>query len=139
RPGEIVTLDTPVRSKFRLTPIRRLARVLNGGTPTPDEENWLPQIPWATPVDLGAVDGGTLADTARYISAKGLASGSTLAPKRSVLLSSRAPIGYVAVTSSDTAFNQGCKALVPGHNTDPNFLRYAIMWAHQSLQSLGQG
>lgn len=129
-----------MRSGFSIVPLRRIARVQNGGTPGPHESNWEGDVPWATPVDLGRVHGGYLQATERSITATGLQSGSTLAPAGSVLISSRAPIGYAAIAGMDTAFNQGCKALIPLPGvSQPRFLKYAVESQMSTLQAAGRG
>lgn len=80
--------------------IRRLARLANGGTPTADDIYWGGSVLWATPVDLARVDGGTISTTSRTLTAAGVRTGSATIPARSVRLSTRAPIGYAAVTAS---------------------------------------
>jgi type I restriction enzyme S subunit len=92
-------------------PVRRLFRVVNGGTPTSEPENWDGDVPWATPVDLGHVHGGYLAETQRTLTDQGVKTGSSLVAGGSLILSTRAPIGYIAETKVPMAFNQGCHAL----------------------------
>ncbi|MBP2216060.1 restriction endonuclease subunit S [Arthrobacter sp. CAN_C5] len=120
-------------------PLRRVARIINGGTPTPDPENWNGKIPWATPVDLGRTNGFSLSETGRNLTILGALSGSAIAPKSSVLLSTRAPIGYVAINEVPMAFNQGCKALIPADGVSARFLKYALIHTEPQLQSMGQG
>lgn len=119
--------------------LRRLVRIANGGTPTPEQDNWNGEVPWATPVDLGRMNGSTLTVTGRNLTRKGAISGSTIAPKGSVLLSTRAPIGYVAINTVPMAFNQGCKALIPSEDVSASFLRYALAHVEPQLQAMGQG
>lgn len=119
--------------------LRRLARIVNGGTPAPEDENWGGQIAWATPVDLGESVGGVIESTARTLTERGALVGSAVVPPDSILLSTRAPIGYVARSKVHIAFNQGCKALIPRDGMDSSFLYFAILNATEELQSLGQG
>jgi type I restriction enzyme S subunit len=119
--------------------LRRLFRVVNGGTPTSDEINWGGGIHWATPVDLGRVHGRTLDGTGRTLSEVGLRSGSAAIPARSLIISTRAPIGYVAETATPTAFNQGCRGLVPAQPLDTRFYRYVVVSMSSELQAAGQG
>src|SRR5271157_1993578 len=93
--------------------LRRVFRVINGGTPTSDPANWNGSVPWATPVDLGRSHGGVIRDTDRTLTIDGLRAGSSLVPGGSLIVSTRAPIGYVAEVAEPTAFNQGCRGLVP--------------------------
>jgi type I restriction enzyme S subunit len=119
--------------------IRRLFRVVNGGTPTADEENWNADVLWATPIDLAAVDGGSIISTARTLTRVGVAAGSATVPAGSLVLSTRAPIGYVAATTAETAFNQGCRGLVPRVDLDLRFFRYQLLGLRAELVSRGQG
>ena len=120
-------------------PLRRLFRVVNGGTPTAESENWDGPIEWATPVDLGLVDGGYLGSTQRTLTEVGLRAGSAAVPPGSLIVSTRAPIGYVAETRSIAAFNQGCRGLVPTTQLDQRFFRYVLESSSDLLQAHGQG
>ena len=124
---------------FPLVQLRRIARRVNGGTPTPDEANWGGGIPWATPVDLGAHDGGRLRATGRTLTQMGVETGSSMAPADSVFVSTRAPIGYVSINAVPMAFNQGCRALIPSEGVDSRFLAYAIQHLRPSMDALGTG
>lgn len=124
---------------WRIAPIRRVATIVNGGTPSPLPEYWGGDVRWATPVDLSAVDGAELGGTVRTLTPEGLRVGSSAVPAGSVLLSTRAPIGYSALTRYVTAFNQGCKALVPSDDLQPRFLLYVMQACKAELSSRGQG
>ncbi|MGL3805636.1 restriction endonuclease subunit S [Paeniglutamicibacter sp. R2-26] len=129
-----------VPAEWPVLPLRRIASVVNGGTPTPHEENWGGTVPWATPVDLNHFDGKQITSTLRTLTSQGLLSGSSIVPEGSVVLSTRAPIGYVARAASATAFNQGCKGLIPHIGTiDSKFLVYVLLSAKIELTSRGQG
>lgn len=107
--------------------LKRVARILGGGTPSSNPEFWGGGIPFATPKDLRLVNGGQLQITERTLTHAGVASGSTIAPKSSVLLSIRAPIGYTALLDGEAAFSQGCKAVVPDkEKLSAKFLQYAL-------------
>ncbi|MCR8896800.1 restriction endonuclease subunit S [Gordonia sp. GONU] len=121
--------------------IRRLFRVVGGATPRSDQAAYWDSgsVPWFTPADLSRASNLTVETSARQITPEGLASCSAeLLPAGSVLVSCRAPIGYVAVTSTDAATNQGCKALV-GDRVDPRFVAYQLSVATEDLIALGQG
>ncbi len=124
---------------FPNTQLRRVFRVTNGGTPTSDPENWDGGIPWATPVDLGHVNGGLLARTGRTLTVNGLKTGSSSVPKGSLIISTRAPIGYVAETTTSLAFNQGCRGLIPTQSMDIRYFRYQLLSMKDTLQSRGLG
>lgn len=122
-----------------MVPLRRLATVVSGGTPTADSSNWGGEVPWATPVDLGRHDGRTVRATERTLTDRGLETGSSLVPERSIILSTRAPIGYVCVNEVAMAFNQGCRGLIPRTNASPEYLRYALLHLRPHLQAAGTG
>ncbi len=124
---------------WRDVPVRRLFRVVNGGTPTSDVDNWNGNIPWATPVDLGRCNGGLITSTARTLTKEGLRTGSASVPAGSLVMSTRAPIGYVAQSVSKLAFNQGCRGLVPSSPVDIRYYRYTFTSMSAGLQSRGQG
>lgn len=124
---------------MRTVPLRRLAHIVNGGTPKEDASNWDGDVPWATPVDLGTAHGGELSDTLRTLTDEGLETGSSAVPAGSVLLSTRAPVGYVAIATQRTAFNQGCKALVPDKRLNSRYLAYALQASTANLQVRSNG
>lgn len=84
-------------------------RVVGGSTPsTKDAEFWDGGINWATPKDLSNLAAPVLLETSRTISQAGLAKiSSGLLPAGTLLLSSRAPIGYLAIAEVPVAINQG--------------------------------
>ncbi|PSJ40590.1 protein HsdA [Sphingomonas deserti] len=107
------------------TPIGDLVNLAGGSTPsTVDESLWSPGVHhWATPKDLSGLDDFALFNTGRKISDAGLAKiTSGLLPVGSVLLSSRAPIGYLAIAQVEVAINQGFIGLEPTQNIGSGFL-----------------
>lgn len=88
--------------------------VLGGSTPSTSEPAfWDGDINWATPKDLSSLASPVLMSTARKITSNGLAKiGSGLLPVGTVLLSSRAPIGYLALAEIPVAVNQGFIAMI---------------------------
>lgn len=86
-----------------------IGEICSGGTPsTRNEKNIDGDIPWITPADLSNFEGMYIEKGKRNISEKGLSSSSAkLLPKNSVIFSSRAPIGYVAIASNPLTTNQG--------------------------------
>ena len=120
-------------------PLRRLFRIVNGGTPTADAENWDGDVPWATPVDLGLCDGAQITSTQRTLTHQGLRTGSAAVPSGSLVVSTRAPIGYVAQTIAPLAFNQGCRGLRPEQSLDVRYYRYVMGSLIAQLISRGQG
>ena len=127
--------------QWPVKPIGEVCDVVSGATPkTERPEFWDGGIPWATPKDLSDLDGWSLDHTTRTLTAEGLASCSAaMVPEGSVLLSSRAPIGLVAVAGVPMCTNQGFKNLVCGPNVDPWYLFGWCRIRKTYLQSLGRG
>ena len=120
-------------------PLRRIFHILNGGTPTSSDQYWNGKVPWATPVDVGAVDGKYLTSTLRSLTEEGVAIGSRTVPEGALILSTRAPIGYVAQTTAKMAFNQGCHGLIAMVPADIRYHRYQLLSLRDELLSRGAG
>ena len=117
-------------------------RIAQGGTPaTSVAEYWNGGIPWITPAEMGD-DAAThyTSATVRTISAEGLRNSSAeLLPVNSVIISSRAPIGYVTINSVEMATNQGCKGIVPCADVHHEFLYFGLLNAKTRLNDIGAG
>lgn len=100
--------------------------VVSGGTPkTKVTEYWGEDISWITPADLSGYSEKYIHKGKRSITHLGLKNSSAkLMPKGSVLFSSRAPIGYVAIAGRELCTNQGFKSLVPSKAVKSDFLYY---------------
>lgn len=120
-------------------PLRRIGKIVNGGTPRAESNLWNGEIPFITPPDLRPVIGSIVTHTERTLTEEGVRSGSSIVPAGSVILSIRAPIGYVARTSTVAAFNQGCRAIVPSDKHDARFVTYALIVEGDFLDSIGRG
>ena len=115
--------------------------IVNGGTPKSTvAEYWGGDVQWLTPKDMGQMDGREICLTPRTISQSGLDRSSTeLVPERSVIVSTRAPIGHLAINTTPMAFNQGCRGLVPGDEIGYLFLYYFLAASRDRLKKLGAG
>jgi type I restriction enzyme S subunit len=101
---------------WEIKTVDELADVVGGTTPSTKEPSyWEAGVyAWATPKDLAALSVPVLLDTDRRITDAGLSQiGSGLLPEGTVLLSSRAPIGYLAIAEVPVAINQGFIAMRP--------------------------
>lgn len=127
-----------VPTGWNLVRLRRIGEIVNGGTPTADVVNWDGDIPFVTPPDLRPVVGRVVCSTERTLTPLGAAA-SSVVPAGSVIMSIRAPIGYVARTDRSVALNQGCRALVPREGVEPRFATYALMAAAPELAANGRG
>ena len=127
---------------WEIKSIGDLADVVGGTTPSTKEHSyWEGGIhAWATPKDLSALSVPVLLETERRITNAGLSQiGSGLLPKGTVLLSSRAPIGYLAVTEIPVAINQGFIAMRPKAGTSNLFLLLWASVAHEEIVSRANG
>lgn len=106
--------------------------VVGGGTPsTKNEEFWDGEYNWTSPKDLSNSNSIIMLDTERTITEAGLAKVSSgLLPENTVLMSSRAPIGYLALTKIPVAINQGYIAIPPKNSMSPNFM---LSWIHFNM------
>lgn len=122
--------------------ISDIGTVIGGATPlTKKSENYDGgQIPWITPKDLSTFSGRYISRGDRNITEVGLKSCSTqLLPAHSVLFSSRAPIGYIAIAQNEVCTNQGFKSIVPNENTDYLFLYYLLKYNKEAIEHMGSG
>lgn len=117
-------------------------RIISGGTPrTSVTDYWDGDIWWATPKDLSDLDGIYLDKTPRTITRSGLDNcAAEILPVGSVLFSSRAPIGHVAINRVPIATNQGFKSFVPDSGVlDANYLLRWLKANRTYLEGLGNG
>jgi type I restriction enzyme S subunit len=127
---------------WTVEPIGNLTEVIGGTTPsTKEHEYWAPDThAWATPKDLSNLQTPVLLKTERRVSEKGLNQiGSGLLPVGTVLLSSRAPIGYLAVAEIPVAINQGFIAMKPREGVSNLFLLYWAEVAQETIKSRANG
>lgn len=112
-------------SEWPLAQLGECCEIVSGATPrTSEPAYWNGEVRWATPKDLSELKGARISDTPRRITPAGLAScAATILPVGSVLFSSRAPIGHVAINVVPMATNQGFKSFIPKrHRIEPEFL-----------------
>ena len=118
-----------------------VVEIVSGGTPKSSiKEYWGGGVHWITPKDMGKLKDDYVHDTARTISPLGLEKSSAkLVPENSVILSTRAPIGHLAINRVLMSFNQGCRGLIPSKDIDTKFLFYFLKINKSLLNDLGQG
>lgn len=93
--------------------ISEIGTVVGGGTPsTKNPDYWGGDIPWISPKDLTDYKSVYISKGENFLTEKGLKSGTRLLPKNTLLFSSRAPIGYVALAANSICTNQGFKSIV---------------------------
>ena len=128
-------------SDWQTKTLDQVAAIVNGGTPKSKvSEYWGGSVQWLTPKDMGRMSGREIEKTLRTITDSGLGNSSArLIPENSVILSTRAPIGHLAINTMPMAFNQGCRGLIPKEGVDHLFLYYFLYANRGMLQQLGTG
>jgi len=126
---------------WNVLPIKMLSEIFNGATPKSGVSSfWNGDISWVTPADLGKTSSPYIFEGARSITKKGYEScGTSLIPRNSIILSSRAPIGTLGIASNNLCTNQGCKSLVVKTIFAPKFLYYVLLSSTKQLNLLGRG
>lgn len=124
--------------------IGEIAEVVAGGTPKANDSSNFDApgsgIAWLTPADLSGYKAKDISHGSRDLSQKGYESCSAkLMPKGSLLFSSRAPIGYVALAANEISTNQGFKSFVFPEEIDPSYAFYYLKSIRQLADSLGTG
>jgi type I restriction enzyme S subunit len=127
--------------KWHFESLGKCCTIVSGATPRRNvPEYWGNHIPWVTPKDISHLDSPVLEDTPEYISKAGYKSCSAnLLPEGSVLFSSRAPIGLVALTGREMCTNQGFKSLIPGEKVHSEYLYHCMKWMAPKIAELGNG
>ena len=132
----LTTIEPPrAECEWSRISIGEIAEVVGGGTPsTRDPANFDGDVPWLTPKDLSRPHDRVVAQGARNLSRAGLAnSAARLVPPGAVLLSTRAPIGYVAIAGTEMATNQGFRNLIVHDGVCPQFIFY---WFKENTEEL---
>lgn len=131
--GDPITNDKGWQTKK----LSEISSIVGGSTPsTKDEKNWNGDLNWVTPAELN----GTLyyGETQRKITTEG-ARGLELLPVGTVLLSSRAPIGKLAITTVPMYCNQGFKNVVCGESINNIYVYYYLFATIENVKALGVG
>lgn len=126
---------------WEIVQLQDIGKIVSGGTPsTKVSEYWGDEICWISPADLSGYTYKYISKGNKSISRIGLENSSAkLMPKGSILFSSRAPIGYVAIASNSLATNQGFKSLVPHDNIFNEYVYYYLKSAKQLAEKQANG
>lgn len=121
--------------------LRDIGKVISGGTPsTTNPSYWSNEVVWITPADLSGYNDKYISIGRKSLSNEGLENSSAkLLPKETVLFSSRAPIGYVAIAAKELATNQGFKNIIPFDLVDSNFLYYYLKASRRLAEENASG
>ena len=126
---------------WKYTKICDCAEVIGGGTPsTKKSEYWNGKIPWISPKDLSKNLSKYITSGARYITQEGLENSSAkILPPNSLIFSSRAPIGYLAINKKSITTNQGFKSLILKKGYDVEFFYYLFKDKIEYIKSHSSG
>ena len=141
---EITEEEIPfaIPENWKWVRLGEIGKIIGGGTPkTTNLEYWQNgKIAWITPADMKNVKGKYISYGKKYITLLGLEKSSAqLLPKGSILFSSRAPIGYVAIAKEEVSTNQGFKSVVPFSLNLSLYLYYVLLGMVDIIKKLGTG
>ena len=128
--GEMVDSELgEIPKGWRVETLEKLGSIVGGGTPSKKNKEYYTNngIPWITPKDLSKNRNIYISHGENDISELGLnKSSAKLLEKNSVLFSSRAPIGYIAINNIPVTTNQGFKSIVPNEEMNPYFIYFIL-------------
>jgi len=121
--------------------IKEIGTVYSGATPkTNIAEYWNGDIAWVTPREINKLNSQFLNETERYLTESGLKSCSAnMLPKGSILFTSRAPIGLLAINNIEVCTNQGFKSIVLNNGFSSLYVYYFLKTQIKQLNDLGTG
>jgi len=138
---EHTNIENGIPHGWEKLPICSLCETIGGGTPsTKIPEYWDGDIPWVVPSDVTKNSQLFLPDTARKITEAGLrASSAKMLPANSILMSSRASVGYFALVDKPVCTNQGFISIVPHRDSLRLYLLFTLMSRVEEIRSLAGG
>lgn len=141
--GEMVDSELGMIPKgWEVKTLDDIGDIVSGGTPsTKNEEYYGGDISWITPKDLSGYDRKFISKGERSITELGLQKSSAkLLPKGTVLFSSRAPIGYVAIAEKEVSTNQGFKSVVCNEEImNNNYVYYFLKYNKENIENVSSG
>lgn len=137
---EEVPFEIP--ESWKWVQLKSIGQIIGGGTPkTSVADYWNGDISWITPADLGKNTSKWILNGAKSITQKGLdESSAKLMPEGSIIYSSRAPIGHIAIAAHELCTNQGCKSFVPyAQFITTEWAYYMLIARTRDIQSRASG
>jgi len=123
--------------------LKEISEIICGGTPSTNNPTyWNGSILWVTPKDLSLLNGAKyIQETAQNISEEGVKSSSAkIVPANSVILSTRAPVGYVGISKFPMATNQGIKSIIVNQTiADAEYVYYLLLTQTKNLELKASG
>jgi len=137
------TLKREIPEGWEAGTLEDLGQIVGGSTPsTQNPENFTTEgTPWITPNDLSNNQGNKFISRGEQdVSAEGIKSASLKKyPAGTVLLSSRAPIGYMAISRNEVTTNQGFKSFIPNKGYSSEFIYYTVKDSLKAITQYASG
>ena len=133
---------TNANSNWRYGTLSDLGTIVGGGTPSKKHPEYYAKydIPWITPKDLSIDRSKFISRGENDISELGFSNSSvTKMPKGTILFSSRAPIGYIAIALNTVTTNQGFKSVIPNENVGSAFMYFLLKQALPTIEGMASG
>ncbi|WP_286669464.1 restriction endonuclease subunit S [Thomasclavelia cocleata] len=131
-----------VNSAWQEGVLSDLGTIVAGGTPSKAKPEYYAEhgIAWITPKDLSLNKSKFISNGENDISELGFSKSSTTKmPAGTVLFSSRAPIGYIAIAANELTTNQGFKSVVPNENIGTAFMYFLLKWLLPTIERMASG
>jgi type I restriction enzyme S subunit len=132
----------PIPKGWKPGTIGELGEVAGGATPSKKVDAYYTErgIPWITPKDLSKTTNKYIARGEIDITEEGFRNSSVkLLPKDTVLFSSRAPIGYIAIAKNEVTTNQGFKSVIPLEHIGSEFVYYLLKSNVEKIENRASG
>lgn len=137
--GDLVPSTSPTH--WEVKKLKDIGKISSGGTPsTSNDNNFGGNIAWITPADLTGYKDKFISKGKRNLSEAGLKNSSAkILPKGTILFSSRAPIGYVAIAQNEISTNQGFKNLTPNESVISEYVYYYLLGSKNLAEQSASG
>ncbi|MFM6455810.1 MAG: restriction endonuclease subunit S [Planktothrix sp.] len=126
---------------WQIKRLEEIGVIFSGSTPSTSKPSfWDGNIVWVTPNDLSQLNTPYLYNSGKKITEQGLKNCSAqILPPNSIIISSRAPIGYIAINRVECCTNQGCKSFQLRREYNPEFVYYNLHFNINKIKMLGEG
>lgn len=137
--GDLLPNTSPTH--WEVKKLKDIGKISSGGTPsTSNDNNFGGNIAWITPADLTGYKDKFISKGKRNLSEEGLKNSSAkILPKGTILFSSRAPIGYVAIAQNEISTNQGFKNLTPNESVISEYVYYYLLGSKNLAEQSASG
>lgn len=141
--GEMVESELGlIPEGWRVGTLDEVGTIVGGSTPSTKRTDYYEggNIPWITPRDLSGYNGAFISSGDNCITQEAYNSCSTqMLVKGTVLFTSRAPIGYIAIASNDVCTNQGFKSIIPNKEFNTEYIYELVKWTTPSIINASGG